>query len=115
MPCAAPVMIAIRSRRRMGAPRNTPAFGRSTGATLLPPRFPLDLVLELFDRDRMVAVQERRDERGRKLDRDLAGVVHAMRLRRWAVLVGRVEARIERPESIERAVRHHRNVLLCDR
>src|SRR5262245_28518891 len=51
MPCAAPVMIATRSFKRMGSRRNTHARERSTRAALLAERLALELDLELLDGD----------------------------------------------------------------
>src|SRR6185436_16948084 len=102
MPCAAPVMMATRSRSRMGGRPNTHAREASTRAALLATRFALDLVLELFDRDRVEAGERRVNEGDRPLDRDLAGMVRMVVGEGGRpVLVGRVDGRIERSESVE--------------
>src|SRR5262245_29888110 len=108
-------MMATLSRRRMGGRPNTHARGPSTWAALLATRFAFDLVLERLDRDRLKARERIGDERDRPVDPNLSGELRMVRVGRGAVLVGGIDGRIERSETLERAVRHHRNILLCDR
>src|SRR6266404_986633 len=99
MPCAAPVTIATRSRRRT-------ELGR-----FLALRFALELVLQHLDRDRVLPLQDRGHVHDRPVDGDLAGVIRVPRPRREAVLIGGIDGRIEGLRGlVRRAVElHHRN------
>src|SRR5213594_514969 len=99
MPCAAPVTIATRSRRRT-------ELGR-----FLAFRFALELVLQHLDRDRVLPLQDRGHVHDRPVDGDLAGVIRVPRPRREAVLIGGIDGGIEGLRGlVRRAVElHHRN------
>src|SRR5437016_1388017 len=99
MPCAAPVTIATRSRRRT-------ELGR-----FLALRFALELVLQHLDRDRVLPLQGRGQVHDRPVDGDLAGVVRVPRPGREAVLIGGIDGGIEGLRGlVRRAVElHHRN------
>src|SRR2546428_432983 len=99
MPCAAPVTIATRSRRRT-------ELGR-----FLALRLALELVLQGLDRDRVLPLQRRREAHHRPVDGDLAGVVRVSRPGREAVVVGGIDGWIEGLRGlVRRAVElHHRD------